>query len=153
MAIETNDLPSPEEPESLKRDLKALYQGSVPLPQPLNAAMRAMIKEHFRGETRRILRASYLIPLAAAASILIVTLVSLHLHTRIDKPSVVHQALRKEDVDRNGVVDILDAFALAREIESLKGFDATRDMNGDGQVDEKDVEAVAYAAVSMEGGA
>ena len=67
----------------------------------------------------------------------------------------------REDVDSNGRVNILDAFALAREIErrgsdsesggGREGDGARRfDLNNDGAVDRKDVDAVALAAVRLD---
>ena len=58
----------------------------------------------------------------------------------------------REDFDRDGRVDILDAFALARRIE--EGGESSRrwDLNEDGAVDRRDVDAIAMAAVSLERG-
>lgn len=51
------------------------------------------------------------------------------------------------DVDRNGRVDILDAFAMARQIRSGQG---TRyDMNHDGRLDTLDIDIVAREAVKL----
>ena len=57
------------------------------------------------------------------------------------------------DVDRNGRVDILDAFKLARHIESAGAVEGKWDMNGDGQVNREDVDIVAFAAVRLDKGA
>ena len=51
------------------------------------------------------------------------------------------------DVDLNGRVDILDAFAMAREIRSGRG--GFRDMNRDGLFDQMDVDLVAQEAVKL----
>lgn len=87
----------------------------------------------------------------------------------------------REDIDHSGRVDILDAFALARMIENqdtriagqrrdargdvgraadarpnragITEIPAMFDLNGDGAVDQGDVDAVAMAAVSLKGGA
>jgi hypothetical protein len=58
---------------------------------------------------------------------------------------------RADDVNRDGRVDVLDAFALARAVEAGVGSPAW-DVNRDGAVDESDVDAVALAAVSLGGG-
>lgn len=57
-------------------------------------------------------------------------------------------AAAEEDVDGDGRVDILDAFALARAVEAHRGG---RDLNGDGVVNERDVEILAARAVSLGG--
>jgi len=56
----------------------------------------------------------------------------------------------QEDLNRDGRVDILDAFALARGLKAggaapFKGVD----INGDGVVDEKDAVAIAAHAVQL----
>jgi hypothetical protein len=68
--------------------------------------------------------------------------------------SVVRQngpsAYAREDVNRDGRVNILDAFQLAREIRSGTELPRALDVNGDGVVDQADAEAVAAEAVSLE---
>ena len=55
------------------------------------------------------------------------------------------------DVDGSGRVDILDALALARAIESEDvAADLPWDMNGDGTVDQRDVDVVAQRAVRID---
>ena len=52
------------------------------------------------------------------------------------------------DINRDGTVDILDAYAL--QVQLQKGErDPRRDVNGDGVVDEKDVEAIARSCVLL----
>jgi hypothetical protein len=53
----------------------------------------------------------------------------------------------RADVDQNGRVDILDAFALARRIQ--QGTAGGFDFNGDGVVDKLDVDFVATQAVRL----
>ena len=52
------------------------------------------------------------------------------------------------DVDRSGRVDIVDAYALAVRIRSGQ-LDAAYDLNGDGKVDDQDVEEVARRSVAL----
>lgn len=58
----------------------------------------------------------------------------------------------REDLNHDGRVDILDAFQLAREIRDGKARVDTGDFNGDGKVDEADVELLAKRAVNLEKG-
>ena len=53
------------------------------------------------------------------------------------------------DVNRDGRVDILDAYRLALLIAEDRGDAATWDENGDGTVDRKDVDALATLAVAL----
>ena len=55
----------------------------------------------------------------------------------------------REDINRDGHVDVLDAFALARRIETGGTLDPRWDINGDGRVDRADVNAIAARAVSL----
>jgi len=63
--------------------------------------------------------------------------------------STGHDAFAPEDINRDGRVDILDAFALARRIETGGTADLRWDINGDGRVDRADVNAIAARAVSL----
>ncbi len=72
------------------------------------------------------------------------------LETR-DAYSVVatKQTLRKQDLDRSGRVDILDAFYLARQIEKQLELQSQWDVTGDGTVNQNDVDAIALIAVRV----
>jgi hypothetical protein len=52
----------------------------------------------------------------------------------------------REDVNHDGRVDILDALALARDIQNGRGAD----QNNDGQINEADINALALAAVRLD---
>jgi len=60
--------------------------------------------------------------------------------------------VRPEDLNADGQVDMLDAFALARELQQGRTPRPQLDLNGDGVVDERDVEVLAARAVSLEPG-
>ena len=57
------------------------------------------------------------------------------------------------DIDRNGQVNILDAFKLARSLESSHVMESQWDINGDGRIDHVDVDTIAIVAVSLDKGA
>jgi len=59
---------------------------------------------------------------------------------------------RPEDLNGDGVVDMLDAFALARELQQNPASHPQLDLNRDGVVDARDVQALAARAVSLEQG-
>jgi hypothetical protein len=61
-------------------------------------------------------------------------------------------AARPEDLTGDGVVDMLDAFALARELQRAPASHPQLDLNRDGAVDERDVQALAARAVLLEQG-
>ena len=58
----------------------------------------------------------------------------------------------REDLNRDGRVDILDAFQLARQLQSGNDPGAGSDLNSDGEVDRRDVEIIAAQAVRLEKG-
>jgi hypothetical protein len=58
----------------------------------------------------------------------------------------------REDVNRDRLVNILDAFQLARELRSGSPLPTRFDFNGDGIVSRADVDAVAAQAVRLERG-
>lgn len=59
---------------------------------------------------------------------------------------------RRDDVNGDGRVNILDAFVLAKALETDGERDGEWDLSGDGRVDGADVELLARAAVSVSGG-
>jgi hypothetical protein len=59
---------------------------------------------------------------------------------------------RSADLNGDGMVDMLDAFALARELQQGPVNQSQLDLNGDGVVDERDVRALAARAVRLEQG-
>ena len=61
-------------------------------------------------------------------------------------------ASAREDLNHDGRVDILDAFALARQVRDGKPAPAALDLNGDGVVDRRDAEIIAAHAVKLEKG-
>jgi hypothetical protein len=58
----------------------------------------------------------------------------------------------REDLNRDGQVDVLDAFQLARGLKSGETSAAASDLNGDGVVDGRDAEVIAVRAVKLEKG-
>jgi hypothetical protein len=56
----------------------------------------------------------------------------------------------KADLDGNGRVDILDAFYLARRV-GKPSPQPTWDINGDGKIDQADIDAIAAQAVRVGG--
>jgi hypothetical protein len=80
-------------------------------------------------------------PLAAAAGLLIG--IAAVWFAAVSRPAI------KGDLDRSGRVDIVDAYALAVRLRSGQKLDLTYDVNGDGKVDERDVEELARRSVSL----
>jgi len=135
-------------PEQLTNDLQELYGANLIVPAHVDETILSQAKRQLSRKTGR--RNWHWAAAAAAVVLLTVGLLTL---SDSESPSAPppSPALAKEDIDRDGRVDILDAFALARKIESTSQLDLTEDINRDGRVDRRDVEAIAHRAVRLNG--
>ncbi len=132
-------------------DLRTLFKPQLSVPPEVDRAVIDKSHQHFipKHWRHRIFQHVSLWRIAAAAAVIIFAF-SLNLTQKpgptTSQPNLVEaQAI---DIDRNGRVDILDAFKLARHIESANA-EKKWDINGDGFVNRKDVDLVASAAVSL----
>jgi len=120
-------------------DLKALFEPQRGVPPVVDRAVLDRAHKHFAqmqsGKSKR-LRIHWAWRIAAAAAVIILA---------ASETQVV-------DIDRNGRVDILDAFTLAKHIESAGPAETEWDINGDGLIDRDDVDVVALAAVRLDKG-
>ena len=143
----------PVYPPALARDLASLLGPGPTVPPEVNEAVINAARTQFTHQRRRRLLLR-LAPLGAAAAAAI-ALIMLSLPTRYadQRQAESHEiTVIPEDIDRNGHVDILDAFALARRIEADGVLGLAWDINGDGEVDGGDVDTVAMTAVRINGG-
>jgi len=139
-------------------DLKALFEPPVQVSPDAERAILDRAGEHFAGlgaggERRRLIHWRHLWRLAAAAAVVIFAF-SLELTKETQSPVgiSVQTQFQAADIDRNGRVDILDAFNLAWHIESAPASEDSYDLNGDGLVNRGDVDFVASAAVRLDKG-
>ena len=145
------DTPGPQDLPDLARDLAALASQRIEVPSDIDdavmAAARSALSERRRAGRNARRWAQWT---AAAAGLALVVWIGSLLSTRpVGLRDVSRQvASAPGDLDRSGRVDILDAFVLARQLES--GIAPTAgDFNGDGVVDHADVDAIAMAAVRL----
>lgn len=145
--------------EKLSADLKVLFAPQGAVPPEMDRAIMDRASKHFVGRRRVPVRWVASAAAAAAVIILVFTL------NTSDKRTSTQMAERFEvrkmslaaaemapDIDRSGRVDILDAFKLARQIKAGEQPSKKWDMNGDGLVNRKDVDFVAFAAVRLDKG-
>ena len=143
-------------PSKLSADLNALFEPQVGIPPEVDRAVMDRAHKHLsplQSDKRRRLRIHWGWRIAAAAAVIILAF-SLDL-TKQPERTTERLTLSKTqavDIDRNGRVDILDAFKLARHIESAGQIEAGWDLNGDGLIDRNDVDVVAFAAVRLDKG-
>ena len=81
--------------------------------------------------------------MGAAAAVLVAVL-GLWVVTRPGPVEVV-----AGDIDRSGRVDIIDAYALALRLKSGEPVEADWDLNGDGKVDDEDVDEIGRRSVAV----
>jgi hypothetical protein len=154
----------------LSADLKAVFEPQPGVPPEVDRAVMDRAYRHFAavqsGRNRRR-RIHWVWRIAAAAAVVIFAF-SLDL-TKQAGPTKQRASMSKKqavDIDRNGRVDILDAFKLAKHIETASpaerdpilqidrkmGTQKEWDINGDGVIDRSDVDIVARAAVRLDKG-
>ncbi len=141
--------------QKFSEDLNILFKPQFSIPLEVDKAV--MDKAHQRFNQKhwghRILRHISIWRIAAAAAVIIFA-ISLNL-TQKPGPTTSKSLLgevRAVDIDENGRVDILDAFKLARYVESTERNEKKWDINGDGLVNSNDVDLVASAAVRLDKG-
>lgn len=138
----------------LSADLSALFKSDASVPPEVDRAVmdrayRQLVRRHWR---HRLLR--WAAPAAAAAAVIIFVFLLELPKTKRSALTVTRSDLvaAQADIDLNGRVDILDAFKLARRIESAGRLEMKWDINGDGKVNRSDVDYVALAAVRLDEG-
>jgi hypothetical protein len=149
-------------------DLGKLFAPDRPVPSHVDRAVAEAARRHFAPRTRRLWRLRWALPATAAAAILVAASAwwfhagPASQSAPVPSAPFVAEASRVEglaevsliqaDVDGNGTVNILDAFTLARHVDAQRPSEAKWDMNADGLVDRRDVDAVALAAVRLNKG-
>jgi hypothetical protein len=139
-------------------DLKGLLQPPNPVPQAVDKKILNLAQKQFaKKRYRRILQ--WLVPTAAAAVFLLALILTPQLTTSIlddlQRPSIrkvkIEQIAKREDIDRSGTVNILDAMKLDMQIKNAAAG-PEYDFNKDGIVNKKDVDMVAFNAVRINKG-
>jgi hypothetical protein len=136
-----NDLdfqPDDATPERLAADLSELYDHGGRIPAEIDRAILHTIRSRAASIRRMRLLLRWGGGAAAAAAMVLVALRVWPSHG-----PAYHLG---------ATVTILDAFSLARQIKSGAKIDKTWDANGDGVIDQKDVDLLANRAVSLAAG-
>jgi len=155
-------------------DLGEAFGPTEAVPTEVDRAVAEAVRRHFARPQRRFRLFRWAVPATAVAAVIVVASVWWTGHGALEGPAdrlrpqasrpplarrVASEAERADvaggaraDIDRNGRVDILDAFTLARHVESAGRMNETWDINGDGSINRDDVDAVAFAAVRLNRG-
>lgn len=142
---ECEDAPTPER---FAKAMAARNKTAVFVPPWVDEAILAQAQKQLASrQPKRKPRLTWAWWTAAAAAVAFGVWISQPL---LSRRSVPRPTLAREDINGDGRVDILDAFALARALEH--GAVRRPDLNGDGQVDLRDVDWVAARAVQLHKG-
>lgn len=134
--------------DNFAKDLKSAYDPKRNVPADFDRAIMNEARKHLSKNHSRLRFARWAVSAAAAAVVVFAFVHNYDGVRNVDSPGV---AVAIEDIDHNGRVDILDAFVLARRIQAGK-VDQKWDVNADGVVNGKDVDAVAASAVRLKKG-
>jgi hypothetical protein len=144
---DAGDMPVPS--AAFARDLGGLFPSDVAADARVDAAVLRMAG---RGSLRRRLTRRTFQWGASAAAIAAALLLAVRLvHPPASTPAGV-VAFSPAGIDHGGRVTILDAFYVARQLRDGRPPDKSWDVNHDGVVDQKDVDALARQAVRLNGG-
>jgi len=149
------DTGEPQVSPRLRQDLRALFKPPGVVPHQVDKAITEQARRRLTRPRRLIIPLRWAAATAAAAVIAISVILYQGRAPLNHQSSIINYQSAAEgraDIDGNGRVDILDAFRLARNIESRGPADMKWDLNGDGLVDRKDVDTVAFAAVRLDKG-
>jgi hypothetical protein len=144
-------------PDRLRQDLRALFEPPAAVPPQVDRAILGHARRGRAKPRRLIIRLRWAAGIAAAAAVVALGVILYQRPPRPHHQSSITNHPFAADVDGNGRVDILDAFRLARSIQT-HGPAAPADsdpavlrwdLNGDGRVDQGDVDLVAQAAVRL----
>jgi hypothetical protein len=139
----TADPQGPDDLRALADALRDLQPAAPVVPEAADEAILARARLALVRPRRRPLRIfRWAGAVAAAAAALLFSVLS-------DWPRAARNPM---DVNRSGRVDILDAFLVAKRIETGPSPDPGWDFNHDGKIDRQDVDVVAMAAVKIYGG-
>jgi hypothetical protein len=148
-----NDDPTDERSE-FSTALKSLYAREIECSRLVDQAVRASIHDHFAIPAKRkfVGRRSWSLAAGIAAAVSVAAWLSWPGRPvrQPSSPVFAHQA--PSDIDRNGTINVLDAFALARSLRDSSST-LSADINQDGRTDQGDVDAIANQAVSLKTGA
>jgi hypothetical protein len=140
--------------DRFRKDLRALYQPAGSVPPEIDKAILDQARHRLARPRPLILQLRWAGGIAAVAAVVAIGVFLYRGSAPHNDPSSIINyqsaaAERRPDIDGNGRVDILDAFRLAKSIESRGPTAAEWDVNNDGRVDRDDVDAVALAAVRV----
>ena len=142
-------------PESIRDALRSQFGSVVGVPSAIDEAILADARRQLTIARPGIARRRWkVLSIAGLSSSLAAAAVVLMFRAGVPNPTLDAQQplsaaqLRDGDVDGNGRVDILDAFAVARQLQQGTAIAAV-DADGDGRTTQADVDLLAQRAVML----
>ena len=134
----------PHAPDALQQDLRAVFGRSAGVPPAIDATLQAAARALLRPRPLPWWRPY----VAVAAKLLIAIGLGIFGAT-----VAIHWASQRDarDFDRNGQVDILDAFRMSLALADHRSLPEACDIDRNGRVDVHDVERIARDAVARNG--
>ncbi len=130
------------------KDLHMLLEPKAAIPSEIDRKIQRKARRYFR---RR--RAWRLVRYPAAAAVIAAAgFIGMAVLNRPGVSDSIRSGtgqVCREDIDRNGTVDIRDALFLARKVESQAEINRQWDINQDGLVNRVDADRVAMVAVNL----
>lgn len=165
------EIPEDVLPQEFMELLRERYCPEIGVPPEVDAAILAQARQHLESTVtsrRRVgagsapgWKRSALLATAATVLVSVVTWRSLYSPGDLLQAPAVSNARSmarneghqmtagRDDVDGDGIVDILDAFALARLVEGGKAVSPDQDRDADGAVSRSDVDVLAGHVVML----
>lgn len=140
------DEPALQCPARLVDALKRLHQTRPFIPATLDESIMRAARQRLEKTHRPAPWLGFLPWLAAAATAIVLAVAIPRFAVKPGK------SFAREDLNKDGRVDILDAFTLATKLKAGAIISPQLDLNGDGVVDDRDVAVLAAQAVSLRKG-
>jgi hypothetical protein len=145
--------PEDQLPEALRDALAGMYSRQIDVPPEIDQIILSSARANFARRRRKWALARRGAVAAAGIAAMLALAIRLGIPRTPARPGAGLQARAVlGDVNRDGKVDILDAFKLAKALHDGGKLDPAWDVNGDGKIDEKDVDWLARQAVRVESG-
>jgi hypothetical protein len=139
-------------PPRLKAGLSELFAAAPAMGREVDDRILGAIRNQAAARHRMRWVIRYAIgSLAAAAAVLVIAIKTSH-RDQPDVPAPAAAVANAQDVNKDGKLDILDAYLMARKVEKKESLGSELDFNHDGVIDGKDVDVVAFGAVKLKGG-
>ena len=139
-------------PPRLVEELSRLHATEVRVPAALDRAILRQARQSFARRRRWWLAARWVGAAVASAAAIALAFGTFIRPGKTSSPLAIQprpQIAQLADIDRDGRIDMLDAYLVGRKIARHEPLDPAWDINGDGVVDQKDVDLIAHLAVQV----